>query len=401
MLRILFTTAAMAFTCSSIMADDDVHELVQDNSAFACDLYSQLSSKDGNLFFSPYSISTALAMTQSGARGETAAQMAQVLHFSIPQDRLPSAFAQLRSDLIVAQGVDNVTLTTANSIWPSDRYKVLDDYIGLLRSNYDVALTPLDYSQTEVARHTINKWVENKTQNKITNLIGPGVLTLDTKLTLVNAIYFHGKWQSPFQPKDTSSWPFEVSLDHVKDVQMMWGKEKFPYAALSTLQILELPYQGGGISMLIMLPDSTDGLRQVETKLSPKILSEWKSKLEQTEIVVRLPKFKMTWGTESLNVPLKALGMTDAFDGRANFAGIDGNPLGLYIGDVLHKAFIDVKEEGTEAAAATAVVMPKGAAPAPGPVFLANHPFLFLIQENKTGSILFIGRVIDPTVSGG
>ena len=400
MQKLLLITTAFVFSCGSILADDDAHQLAQDNSAFAFDLYHQLSGKEGNLFFSPYSISTALGMTYGGARGETASQMAEVLHFSLPEDKLHPAFAELRSRLNDAQGKDKVTLAIANSIWPSDQYKILDSYIGFLKSDYGVSVTPLNYNKPEAARAIINTWVENKTQNKIKDLIGDGVLTPDTKLTLVNAIYFYGKWLNPFQPKATEEGSFQITPDNTKKVSMMSQTAEFPYADLDSLQVVELPYQGDELSMLIVLPKSTDGLSTLESRLSQKTLNEWTGKLVKTEIIVRLPKFKITWGTELLNGKLKKLGMRDAFDGNANFSGMDGDPHGLFIGAVLHKAFIDVKEEGTEAAAATAVVMTRCVAPEVKPVFLADHPFLFLIQENKTGSVLFMGRVIDPKASG-
>jgi serpin B len=399
--KILSITAAVVFGCGSLFADDDVYRLAQDNSAFAFDLYHQLSGSEGNLFFSPYSISTALAMTYGGARGETATQMAQALHFSSPQDKVPSAFAQLAGQLNAAQGADKVTLAIANSLWPSDRYKFLDDYIGLLKNDYGTSLSPLDYTKPEAARGIINQWVEDKTKDKIMDLIGPGVLTPDTKLTLVNAIYFYGKWESVFQPKNTEESNFQVSPDKTEDVPMMWQKARFPYADLGSLQVLELPYQGAELSMLIVLPKLTDGLNALETGLSQKTLTGWTDKLAKTKVNVLLPKFKMTWGTEDLSHQLQSLGMKDAFDRNiANFTGMDGDPHGLYIGAVLHKAFIDVKEEGTEAAAATAVMMLPGAAPEVEPVFQADHPFLFLIQDNKTGTILFMGRLIDPKANG-
>lgn len=384
-----------------ILADDDVHQLAQDNSVFAFDLYHQLSGKEGNLFFSPYSISTALAMTETGARGETQSQMAAALHFSLPLDKVDSAFAELRSRLTAAQGDDKVTLAIANSIWPSDRYKILDSYTGLLKNDYDVSVTPLDYTKSEAARVTINQWVEEKTRDKIKDLIGPGILMPDTKLTLVNAIYFYGKWQTAFKPEDTRDSDFQISPDKRETVSMMSQSADFPYADLGPLQVLELPYRGADLSMLIALPKSKSGLNAVESDLSDKTLREWKRRLVKMKVTVLLPKFKMTWGTEDVSEPLQALGMRDAFNGRANFAGMDGNPHGLIIGAVLHKAFIEVKEEGTEAAAATAVVMTRALAIATPPVvFQADHPFLFIIQDNKTGTILFMGRVIDPKAGG-
>jgi serine protease inhibitor len=399
MLKTLFLTVAMVLAGGSIWADDAARQLARDNSAFAFDLYHQLDGTPGNLFFSPYCISTALAMTQAGARGETATQMEAVLHFSLPGDRLPAAFAQLQGDLHEAQGDDKVTLAIANSIWPSDRYKFLGSYLHLLKASYGVELTPLDYTQTEAARARINTWVGKQTQDKIKDLIGPGALTPATKMTLVNAIYFYGKWLSPFEPKDTDSWPFQVGRGKTEKVPMMRQKADFRYADLGTLQVLELPYRGEGLSMLIVLPESKTGLSAIESGLSTATLGAWQDKLKKTKVIVRVPKFKITWGTKDLSAALKALGMKDAFGDWADFSGMDGDPHGLVIDGVLHKAFIDVKEEGTEAAAATAVGM-VAAAVELSPVFSADHPFLFFIRENKTGTVLFLGRVTDPLAGG-
>ena len=336
-------------------------------------------------------------MTEAGARENTKSQMVKTLRFSLPQDRLQAAFSELRNRLNAVQDDDKVKLAIANSIWPSDRYKFLDSYIGLLKGDYDVSVTPLDYSKPEAARSKINKWAEDKTQDKIQNLISPRILTPDTKLTLVDAIYFYGKWQSVFQPEETMNCDFDVTPDKKDNVPVMRQTGEFAYADLDSVQVLEMPYKGAKLSMLLILPKSETGLKAVEASLSQPTLAGWTSKLAKTEVDIAIPKFKITWGVEELKQPLQALGMNDAFDaGAANFAGMDGNSNMLYIGHVLHKAFIDVKEEGTEAAAATAVVMePNGAAPV-HPLFLATHPFIFLIQDNETGSILFMGRVVDP-----
>jgi len=398
-----FLMAVMAMSGGALWAEEGGDLLARENSAFAFDLYGKLSGEEGNLFFSPYSISTALAMTQAGARGETEKQMAKVLHFSQPEKELNAAFAQLQGRLKAAQGDDKVTLAIANSIWPSMQYKILDGYKAMLKSDFGVTVTPLDYHQPEAARATINQWIEKKTHDKIKDLIGPGALTPETKLTLVNAIYFFGKWQSAFDPKRTTEADFQVSTGKTERVPMMARTGEYAYAEQKYFQVLQVPYQGTELSMLIVLPKKGDGLHVVEAMLSGKNLSEWKTKLNKTEVAVQLPKFKMTWGAADLTGPLKKLGMTDAFNAsKADFSGMDGDPHGLFIGMVLHKAFIDVSESGTEAAAATAVVMMTAMAPMgpPPPVFRADHPFFFLIQENKTGSILFMGRVVDPKAGG-
>lgn len=404
MLKRFFLMAVVAMAGGSLWAEEVGDLLARENSAFAFDLYGKLSDPEGNLFFSPYSISTALAMTQAGARGETEKQMAKVLHFSQPEKELNAAFAQLQGRLKEAQGDDKVTLAIANSIWPGEQYKILDSYKDTLKSNFGVSVAPLDYGKTEEARVTINNWVEKKTHDKIKDLIGPGVLTPDVKLTLVNAIYFFGKWQAAFDPKQTTDADFQVSPGKKETVSMMARTGEYSYAEQKYFQILQVPYQEAELSMLIVLPKKGDGLHMVEAMLSGKNLAEWKTQLTEKKVVVQLPKFKMTWGAQDITGSLKKLGMTEAFNAsRADFSGMDGDPHGLYVGLVLHKAFIDVSESGTEAAAATAVTMMTAMAPMgpPPPVFRADHPFFFLIQENQTGSILFMGRVVDPKAGGG
>jgi serpin B len=389
--------------CSLAFAGEQTNEeiLVQDNSAFAIDLYQKLSVADDNIFFSPYSISTALAMTYAGARGNTEKEMSKTLRFSLSQDNLHPAFADIESKLNNLQKAGNVNLSVANSLWPQQDYTFLDDYLSLIKHHYGVSITPVDYKRAcETARKMINKWVEDKTQDKIKDLIQPGILDALTRLVLVNAIYFKGNWESQFKPERTKNAPFYVSPDKSVQVPMMTQKREFRYAEIERLKVLELPYEGGELSMIILLPSRADGIRKLESNLTVENLKQWKHRLRKREVLVFLPKFTMT-STFRLDKTLVSMGMVDAFnDSKANFAGMDGRPDWLYIGAVLHKAFVDVNEEGTEAAAATAVVMKARAMPAPPPTFRADHPFLFLICENQTGSILFMGRVNDPTKTG-
>ncbi len=375
--------------------------LVQGNSAFAMDLYQKLRASDGNIFFSPYSILTALAMTYGGARGNTEKEMAKTLRFSLDQENLHSAFAQMESRLIKVQKSGNIKLSVANSLWPQQGYKFLDEYLSLVKKHYGVSITPVDYKHArEAARKMINKWVENKTQDKIKNLIQPGILDALTRLVLVSAIYFKGNWQSQFKVDQTRDAPFHLSSKRSVPAPMMTQREKFRYADLGSFEILELPYVGNEMSMIVLLPKEVDGIKQMEAGLSAKNLEQWKRQLSKREIRVFLPKFKMT-SKFRLDQTLVSMGMVDAFnDSKANFAGMDGRPHGLYIGAVIHQAFVDVNEEGTEAAAATAVAMTLKSVPAPPPVFRADHPFIFLIQENRSGSILFMGRVTNPTNTG-
>jgi serpin B len=259
---------------------------------------------------------------------------------------------------------------------------------------YGVRITPIDYSDEEKARHTINAWVEDKTGSKIKDLIGQGVLEAATRLVLVNAIYFKGDWASPFDPGLTSPASFFVTPGKSVDVPMMSMKYTFRYAEGEGLQILELPYGGNDLSMLALLPKEVDGLARLEASLSLENLDGWTKDLAEAEVQVSLPRFELSFPFR-LDDTLKALGMPDAFSDKADFSGMDGSK-DLFVGAVLHKAFVAVNEQGTEAAAATAVVMMMKAVAFPAIVFRADHPFVFLIRDNSTGSILFIGRVVNP-----
>lgn len=380
----------------------DTKAVVEGNNAFALDLFRELKNNGGNIFFSPYSISTALAMTYAGARGNTAKQMADVLHFTLDPQELHPAFAGVETGLNAVQGKGNIRLSVANALWPMKGYPFRGQYLALVKKHYGVTITPLDYQRAvEAARKTINRWVEEKTQNKIENLIRPGVLNALTRLVLTNAIYFKGDWASRFKEELTKDDKFFLPSGKTVRAPMMNQEHKFGYAEFQSLQVLELPYIGNDLSMLVFLPKKKDGLGQLEKQLTVDKLKRWTAALGQRKVKVFLPKFKMT-SQFRLDETLADMGMGDAFDSsRADFSGMDGRPNWLFIGAVIHKAFVDVNEEGTEAAAATAVVMRiKMAAPVPVPTFRADHPFLFLIRENATGSILFLGRVVDPTQKG-
>ncbi len=378
--------------------EPDVGALVRGNTAFALDLYDQLKTQGGNLFFSPYSISSALAMTTAGARGETAAQMEKVLHFAPGGGEAHAAFEALQRRLDAVQAQGAVQLAVANSLWPQKDYPFLPDFLELVKARYDAVITPLDFAgDTEGARQTINGWVEEKTREKIRDLIAQGNLDPLTRMVLVNAIYFKGSWASRFDAARTEEADFQVATDSMVRVPMMAQTRKYAYAETDDGQVLKLPYAGGDVSMLVVLPREKAGLAALEAGLSMERLAEWTTQLVEREVRVLLPKFKMTWGATELNKNLKALGMADAFDEmRADFSGMDGRKGWLYIGLVLHKAFVEVNEEGTEAAAATAVAMRVKSMPRPPVEFRADHPFLFLIREEETGAILFMGRVADP-----
>jgi serpin B len=379
----------------------EIVTLANANNTFACDLYARLKdTAAGNLFFSPFSISSALAMTSAGAQGDTAAQMWKTLRFPLAQDKLHPAFAALLRHMDDAQSPGAVRLRVANSLWPQQGAALLDRYLALARQNYGGAVTLVDYLRREPeARAQINRWVEEKTEGKIQNIIANPLDPL-TRLTLVNAVYFKGAWENPFEKHLTKDAPFFVMDDTGIQTPFMMRTDSFKYAKRNGVHVLELPYTGGGFSMLVILPDDKTPTRLValENTLTAKRIATWRAKLKMQEVQVFLPKFKITWGAESLKKLLQQLGIKDAFSVEsADFSGMSGAK-DFSISDVLHKAFVEVHEAGAEAAAATVVeLVALGISNRPPPpVFRADHPFLFLIQENATGSILFMGRMAVP-----
>ena len=388
-------------SAASGVSEESMKALAEGNTRFALELYDKLRVADGNLFLSPYSISAALAMTYAGARGETASQMVKALDLALPQDELNPAFADLQGQLNALQEKGGIQLNVANSFWPQAGYPLLGSYVSLVKRYYGVTATPLDYrSDKETARGRINAWVEEQTRNRIKDLIQPGMLDPSTRLVLANAIYFKGNWSTAFKREATKDIPFyRLAGDPIR-VPTMVQREQFGYEDHGDLQVLELPYAGKELSMLVLLPKKTDGLPDLEKRLTPDNLGKWTNGLAGREVEVFLPKFRMT-SRFDLGRTLSSMGMVDAFvAGKADFSGMNGKPGWLYIGIVVHKAFVDVNEEGTEAAAATGVGVKMAALPVRTPVFRADHPFFFLIRHNPTGSILFMGRVLDPTVAG-
>jgi serpin B len=369
-----------------------VDAAVEGNTQFAVDLYQELRTREGNLFFSPYSISTALAMTYAGARGSTESQMAQVLHFLLGQDQLHPAFARLAANLRDVEKHGRVQLSIANSLWPQKGFALLDEFLALTKRYYGVQITAVDYGRTEEARRGINAWVEEKTENKIEELLTPELLGPFTVLVLVNAIYFKGDWACQFDERLSHEAPFSVAPNEQIQVMMMTQKHEFRYAEAADMQVLELPYAGEDLSMFVLLPGGVGGLADIEDQLTVENLERWTKYLWETEVRLFLPRFEVTLPIR-LSDTLQSMGMPDAFSSTANFSGMAEGQ--LFISEVVHKAFVEVNEEGTEAAAATAVMMDRGLPP-PVPTFRADHPFLFLIRENATRSILFMGRVVDP-----
>jgi len=373
----------------------DYMDLVNANNRFAIELYKKLNRGDKNVFFSPFSIETALAMALEGARGSTESEMLSVLHLPKDAEKRRTAFKLVLSGL--KKPNKEFELYAANAIWPQKDYPFLSSYIDVVKDYCGNDVVALDYkTKTEESRKTINAWVENKTKDKIKELIPSGVLTPMTRMVLTNAIYFKGLWLLPFDEANTNKQDFKVSKEETVEVDMMslsGSQSRFPYTQDEQVQVLKLPYKGNQVSMLVIL-SREDSLSSVEESLTPKKIEGWKSNLLEREVLLQLPKFKLET-KYMLPQQLKDLGMPTAFSSDADFSGMDGTR-SLYISDVIHQAFVEVNEEGTEAAAATAVVIAKLSMPK-YEVFRADHPFIFLIQDDASGNILFMGRVTNPT----
>ena len=381
----------------STYANDNLETIVNSNNAFALDLYANLKNeKKGNLFFSPYSISTALAMAYAGARGNTAKQMAQVLHFTLTPKQLHPAFARLKNQLNTTQEKSNLTLNIANAIWLEQTYPFVQEFITLLKQHYQAEPNAVDFKTAyDTVRKTINTWVEQQTNNKIKNLIKPDTLDQLTRLVLVNAIYFKGDWDAPFEENYTKDDIFWVTPRKEVKTPMMTQTKEFNYLETQEAQLIELSYTNHDLSMIILLPKDKNGLTQLENSLSHKNLNTWLARLRSQEVKVYLPKFKTT-SELNLGKTLSLMGMPDAFNNSsADFSGITPSK-DIFISALLHKAFVEVNEEGTEAAAATGFIAKITSIGEPPPIFKADHPFIFIIRDNHSGSILFLGRMINP-----
>ncbi len=388
-----------------VKAAGDIKAVVGGNSKFAFELYGKLAGDKkvketgGNLFFSPYSISTALGMTWAGARGQTEKQMAKTMHFTLAQERQHNAFGKLEKQLNKGGKEGGYQLSVANALWGQEGYDFLAEFLELTRKSYGAGLREVDFAkETEKARKKINSWVEKKTKDKIKDLIKPGILDALTRLVLTNAIYFKGDWETQFDKKNTKDSDFNISADKKTQIEMMYMKGDFKYWGDEDLQVIELPYKGGHLSMVVVLPKEAGGLAAVEKELTVEKLNGWLKDLRKREVSVYFPKFKMTSQFE-LSEYLKILGMPDAFSGAADFSGMTGGR-DLFISNVIHKAFVAVDEKGTEAAAATAVTMKLTSVGPPPVVFRADRPFVFLIRDNRSGSLLFMGRVVNPAKEG-
>ncbi|MBW2980644.1 serpin family protein [Candidatus Woesearchaeota archaeon] len=369
--------------------------VIDANNQFALEFYSKING-DENIFFSPYSISAALAMTYEGARGKTADEIQSVFHFPGDDNIRRPSFARIYNQ--INKQDKKYKLNTANALWAQEDYAFLPEYLGLVEQYYGGKTTNLDFvTKTEESRQIINNWVEEQTNNKIKDLIPAGALDSMTRLVLTNAIYFKGTWVLKFNRRHTGEADFRISPGRTVKVPMMsltGEKARFNYTFIPEegLQVLEMPYAGEELSMLVLLPKE-GGLAALEESLTVERLNELRGSLREMKIDVYMPKFKFETKYFMSKV-LAEMGMPTAFSMAADFSGMDGTDM-LFISKVIHQAFVEVNEEGTEAAAATAVVMTlKSAMPT---VFRADHPFIFIIQERETGNILFLGKVVDPS----
>jgi len=374
-------------------------KLAASSNAFGFDLWKKVASADGNVAVSPASLSIALSMTYAGAGGDTASQMAHVLHLNGSQDETQKGAAGLNAAL---SGSKQVTFEIANRLFAEKSYAFEDAFLASTKQAYGAGLEPVDFKgDAEGARKQINDFVSSETEKRITNLIPPHALTSDTRLVLTNAIYLSGDWQSPFDKSATFDADFTTKGKDVARIPTMHQSATFGLAAADGAHVVSMPYAGGGMSMLLVVPDAVDGLAAIEASLDQSKLDSWTRALKSTEVSLSLPKFVIDPADSmEMSDTLVQLGMADAFGMKADFKKIANPPAAaaqLELGHVFHKAFVKVDEKGTEAAAASAVeAMEKGAAPAPGVAVKADHPFLFMLRDDATGMVVFMGRVSDP-----
>lgn len=382
------------------VSDSDLAQLAADNGDFAFALLAALGERDSNLFCSPHSVSVALAMLFAGARGETAAQMAQALHFGLEPSRLHPAFNALdlslssRADTVPPSGGDPFRLNVANQLWGQQGYQFLPPFLDLLAQHYGADLRLLDFeTNPESARLAINEWVSDWTAGRIPELLPAGSIEADTTLVLTNAIYFLASWASPFRPEETSTAPFHALDGDQIDVPMMRQSLEAGYADGTGWAAAELRYAGDQLSMVLLVPE-VGYLDSFEASLDGPCVRSILAGLEQRQLTLALPRFTVR-SRPNIKEALIALGMEDAFDARADFSGIDGTRF-LLVSDVVHEGWVSVDETGTEAAAATGVILARGSMSDPV-TLTVDRPFLFLIRDIPTGAILFVGRVVDPS----
>ncbi len=375
----------------------ELMKLAAANNSFALDLYKQLAGQEGNLFYSPYSIFQALLMTYAGALGNTASQMEGTLHLPYSQEQVHAVMNALNKQLeesTQSDGKPVFEFNIANALWGQQGYAFQEEFLNVLAANYAAGMQTVDFKDAEAARSLINLWVAAQTNDKIKDLIPKGVLNDLTRLVLTNAVYFKAAWLNQFDAANTTDGVFYLPDGKEKNVPMMRQTTDMNALANETVQAVELSYEGGRYSMVIMMP-AKGTLAEFEAGLDQAALEGIFADLGSALVEFAMPKFKLE-ASFSLAEQMQALGMVDAFDvALADFTGISGEP-DLYIKSVLHKAFVDVNEEGTEAAAATAVVLSQKGMPGERLTITIDNPFLFAIRENGTNTVLFMGRVVEP-----
>jgi serpin B len=371
---------------------------VSANNDFAFDLYRSLHLEEGNLFYSPFSISIAVAMAFAGARGETEKQISATLHYSLPQNRLHPVFNMLDQSLNTS-GSDEPTfqLNVVNSLWGQDQFPFLPDFLTLIARNYGAGVRLVDFTSDanrEAARRTINDWVSQQTNDKIKELLPQGMLKALTRLILVNAIYFKGEWQHPFENGTTDA-PFILPDGQLVNLPTMSRRAETPYFQGDGYQAIGLPYKGDRAEMIIVMPD-TGKFSEFEQTLDRESFDSILAGLRDSDVKLYMPKFRFEY-SKDMKDTLAGMGMPAAFDqGQADFSGIYDQKVetnNLFISHIAHKAFVAVDEKGTEAAAATGVIAEIQSMPV---MLRIDHPFLRVIRDRQTGSILFVGRVLDP-----
>jgi len=389
--------SALARDTAPVVSEADMAALAAGNRAFACELYQQLASADGNLVFSPLSISTALAMAYAGAEGDTATQLAQALHFTLPAERLHAAFNKLDLSLEPSgQDADKqLALNIVNALWTQQGWTYLDSFLDTLAVDYDAGMHEMDFeNDREAARQAINQWVSDATQGRIPELIPNGALDDAVRMVLTNAIYFRAYWASQFSESATVDQPFHRLDGSSVTAKMMHQVHSFGYARADEYRAVSLPYFADKQSMVVVLPDE-GAFPAVSDSVDGDWVAALLAGLEATQVDLGFPRFEFS-GSADLAEILQALGATDAFSADlADFSGITGQR-DLYIQQVRHKAFISVNEKWTEAAGATDVEFGETSVPIAEPVTV-DRPFLFFIVDNGTGAVLFVGRVLDPT----
>ncbi len=375
-----------------------IESLAESNNLFAADLFKQIQSKSENLIFSPYSIGTVLAMIYSGSGGKTASEMSEVLYFPA-QELLDPVESGMRESMLAADTMQGTDFRLANAIWAQEDFSFLPDYLARVEKYYDAPLSLMDFVETsnrEESRKTINHWVEEKTNNRIQDLIQPGILDASTRLVLTNAIYFNGGWMFPFDKAATSPSLFHTSKQESIKTDFMHQTRSYPYYEDEEIQAISLPYKNKRMALMIILPKSIEGWRLISQVINYERINLVISGMGTREVRLALPKFRSELQI-NLRQELTSMGMGTAFSRHADLSGMTGEE-NLYVDEVIHKAFIEVNEMGTEAAAATAAIIGLKSSLSDDPVrFNADHPFVFFLLDRQTSCIIFTGRLVKPS----